>query len=85
MGRKPLAFCGFLFDVLGLAVGDELVDLFPGTGIVGRSWANLSGSSATFRRLRSREGVSSPRALPAPSDETSPMDDVDERRNGAGG
>jgi hypothetical protein len=46
-GRKPLAFCAFLFDSLGLVdvdgrpidAGDELHDLFPGTGIVGRAWA----------------------------------------------
>jgi len=66
MGRKPLAFCGFLFDALGLVVGDELVDLYPGTGIVARAWSNLCGSSATFRRpRRSREypgDVSSSRA-----------------------
>lgn len=54
IGRKPLAFCGFLFDALGLVPGDELVDLFPGTGIVARAWANLCGSSATFRRPRPR-------------------------------
>jgi len=52
MGRKPLAYCAFLFDALGLLPGDELVDLFPGTGIVGRAWANLSGASASFRRPR---------------------------------
>lgn len=52
MGRKPLAYCAFLFDALGLEPGDELVDLFPGTGIVARAWSNLCGSSATFRRPR---------------------------------
>jgi hypothetical protein len=41
-GRKPIAFCAWLFDLLGLETGDELVDLFPGTGIVGRCWAELS-------------------------------------------
>jgi len=40
-GRKPLAFCAFLFDALGLEPGDELVDLFPGTGVVGDAWAHL--------------------------------------------
>lgn len=42
MGRKPLAFCAWLFDCLGMAPGDELVDLFPGTGIVARAWAEAS-------------------------------------------
>jgi len=41
-GRKPLAFCAWLFRVLGMLPGDELVDLFPGTGIVSRSWRELS-------------------------------------------
>jgi hypothetical protein len=45
IGRKPLAFCAFLFRALGLRPGDELVDLFPGTGIVGRAWAEASRST----------------------------------------
>jgi hypothetical protein len=40
-GRKPLAFCAWLFDCLGMLPGDELVDLFPGTGVVGRAWASV--------------------------------------------
>lgn len=36
--RKPIAFCAWLFDCLGMVPGDHLVDLFPGTGIVTRSW-----------------------------------------------
>lgn len=42
IGRKPIAFCAWLFDLLGMLPGDELVDWFPGTGIVGRAWRNLS-------------------------------------------
>jgi hypothetical protein len=41
-GRKPLAFCAWLFECLGMQPGDDLVDLFPGTGIVGRCWAEIS-------------------------------------------
>lgn len=41
-GRKPIAFCAWLFELLGMRPGDELVDLFPGTGVVARSWAELS-------------------------------------------
>lgn len=37
-GAKPLGFCYWLFDVLGLTPGDELVDLFPGSGAVSRPW-----------------------------------------------
>src|SRR5687768_4542785 len=35
-GAKPALFCSWLFTVLGLQPGDELVDLFPGSGAVGR-------------------------------------------------
>ncbi len=42
-GRKPLAFCSWLFRALGMLQGDQLVDLFPGTGIVSRAWKELAG------------------------------------------
>ena len=32
VGVKPVDFCAWLFDVLGAQVGDELIDLFPGSG-----------------------------------------------------
>jgi hypothetical protein len=38
-GTKPAAFCRWLFELLGAAPGDELDDLFPGSGVVGRAWA----------------------------------------------
>ncbi len=41
-GRKPLKFCHWLFDLLRLLPGDELVDVFPGTGIVGKTWYEVS-------------------------------------------
>jgi hypothetical protein len=37
-GAKPPAFCEWLFEVLGAQPGDELDDLFPGTGIVTDVW-----------------------------------------------
>lgn len=36
VGAKPEAFCDWLLDLLGVEEGDELADLFPGTGVVGR-------------------------------------------------
>jgi hypothetical protein len=42
-GRKPLAFCAWLFAALGMQAGDRLADLFPGTGIVTRAWLELGG------------------------------------------
>lgn len=38
MGRKPINFCAWLFELLGLMPGDTLDDLFPGTGIITRCW-----------------------------------------------
>lgn len=49
-GRKPIAFCTFLFGQLGLMPGDELVDLYPGTGVVGRAWREVSRRSSATRR-----------------------------------
>jgi hypothetical protein len=58
-GRKPVAFCAFLFDSLGMVTGDELVDLFPGTGAVSRAWRELSSrTSATDSRRSSRSDAS---------------------------
>lgn len=45
-GRKPLAFCGWLFDCLGMLPGDHFEDLFPGSGIVGRAWAEICRGSS---------------------------------------
>lgn len=44
-GRKPIAFCAFLFQQLGMLPGDTLDDLFPGTGVVERAWAELCRSA----------------------------------------
>jgi hypothetical protein len=35
-GAKPPAFCRWVLDFLGVDATDEVVDLFPGTGIMGR-------------------------------------------------
>lgn len=35
-GAKPDEFCYWVFDLLNVQSGDQLDDLFPGTGIVGR-------------------------------------------------
>jgi hypothetical protein len=46
IGRKPVAFCAWLFDLLGMQAGDSLEDWFPGTGIVSRAWADLSARTS---------------------------------------
>jgi hypothetical protein len=38
IGQKPLEFCFWLFAAAGLRDGDTFVDLFPGSGAVGRAW-----------------------------------------------
>jgi len=37
-GAKPAAVCHWLFEVMGCEPNDELDDLFPGSGAVGRAW-----------------------------------------------
>lgn len=37
-GAKPPQFCQWLFRFMGLSCDDDLEDLFPGTGGVGRQW-----------------------------------------------
>lgn len=47
IGRKPEAFCTWMFALLGMLPGDELVDLYPGSGIVGRAWAEVCRRSTS--------------------------------------
>lgn len=63
-GRKPLAFCVALFEALGMRPGDELVDMFPGTGIVSRAWAELSAGAAAGSDGSALRGVASRRRDP---------------------
>lgn len=55
VGMKPAAFCEWMFRLLGAARGDELVDLFPGSGAVGRAWRLFTSeldATAAARRFR---------------------------------
>ena len=45
-GRKPLAFVTWMFGLLGMQPGDSIDDLFPGTGVVGRTWAAVSSEAS---------------------------------------
>lgn len=38
IGEKPEAFCFWLFEAAGLGPEDDMDDLFPGSGAVGRAW-----------------------------------------------
>jgi hypothetical protein len=85
MGRKPLAFCAWLFDLLGMRPGDELEDLFPGTGIVSKAWASLGAdadaglsveySNDGYLSSAARVGVSLGAAQAAPGDVSSRYQD----------
>lgn len=37
-GAKPERFCRWILSVLNAEPGDEVVDLFPGTGVMGEVW-----------------------------------------------
>lgn len=43
IGAKPPAFCRWIFDLVGATPTDELDDLFPGSGIVGKVWQAYTG------------------------------------------
>jgi len=45
VGRKPAAFCQWVLDILGYQPGDELDDLFPGTGAMSRVIAGRSSAA----------------------------------------
>jgi hypothetical protein len=57
IGMKPAAFAEWMFQQLGALAGDSLVDLFPGSGSIGRAWDMYSS--------RPRQ-LSLPPASPAP-------------------
>lgn len=47
-GAKPERFCAWVLDLIGWTPGDEVVDIFPGTGVMGRvvgerEWAARTG------------------------------------------
>ena len=42
VGAKPESFCYWIFELLGMQKGDELVDLFPGTGAVTVAWRKFN-------------------------------------------
>src|SRR5678816_1459957 len=42
-GAKPRLFCRWVFDLLGANPGDQLDDLFPGSGAVTAAWDEWCG------------------------------------------
>jgi hypothetical protein len=80
-GRKPLAFCAWMFGLLGLEPGDQLEDAFPGTGIVGRAWAELSRAAEGEPKHRDHtHGGVSPARAPGDASPRGPSDAKPARR-----
>lgn len=44
-GAKPEKFCRWVLQLLNVQSGDEVVDLFPGTGIMGRVAREVTGGT----------------------------------------
>jgi hypothetical protein len=44
-GMKPAQFCEWVFQLLGATAGDQLDDLFPGSGAVARAWSLYAGAA----------------------------------------
>jgi hypothetical protein len=87
VGMKPPHFCEWVFRNLGARRGDELADLFPGSGAVGEAWRLYTSAPATCdassppaddpsRRAPPGERDASPTAAP----EASRVDDGDPSR-----
>ncbi len=49
-GAKPVPFSYWIFELLGVESGDELVDIFPGSGAVSEAWARYQ-ERFSFRQL----------------------------------
>ena len=47
-GAKPPEFCRWLFSVLGAEIGDELADIFPGSGAVSAEWERFQAQGQLF-------------------------------------
>lgn len=56
IGEKPEAFCHWVFASAGLVLTDELIDLYPGSGAVGRAWSTYNpGPTVSDGYAASRE------------------------------
>jgi len=57
-GAKPPNVCYWLFDAMNMRPGDTLVDIFPGTGIVGEAWeeyqTNYIGLASRINRVSAK-------------------------------
>lgn len=51
VGAKPEPVCCWIFDCMGLEPNDELHDLFPGSGAVGRAWEKWCSQTTIFQEI----------------------------------
>lgn len=49
-GSKPIGFCEWVFRCLGAEADDELDDLFPGSGAVGKAWETFKRQPSIFTK-----------------------------------
>lgn len=81
VGMKPAAFAEWMFRLLGLGARDELVDLYPGSGAIGRAWRLYCGASRSTRATPSQlkqaqqrvAAAATTRRRPRPTDPNLPL------------
>jgi hypothetical protein len=65
VGMKPAAWCEWVFRMLGAQRGDELVDVFPGSGAVTRAWRLYAGDPVVQMTLFEPDPVEQRSELPS--------------------
>lgn len=58
VGAKPRSFCFWIFDCLGVEDGDEMWDVFTGSGAVGRCFDEYQGNLVDHSDLPIFDGMS---------------------------
>lgn len=56
-GAKPIQFCWWLFELLGMRAGDEFADLFPGSGAISYAWNAFSSQADLVGTRLTPEGT----------------------------
>lgn len=73
VGMKPPPYAVWMFQQLGALPGDELVDIFPGSGAVSLAWARYTSLQGPLDASSAGEGDTSPEVL----DDASPATSLD--------
>ena len=74
VGMKPPRFAVWMFHQLGARAGDQLVDLYPGSGAITEAWRRYTGAPRAVgevgvvdaRHAAASEGAPGPRAYDLP-------------------